>query len=117
MTPKSGRIRSIARLLGLGEEDAAVDDQQPALELQDGHVPADLAETAERHDPQAALGQRRRRLEVEVRLRHLTAHTVLTGDAAGGQIDPQLRDLLGGGVDQRRPDRPGGQAGARSARP
>jgi hypothetical protein len=63
-----------SRLLGLREEDAAVDDQQPPAELQHGHVPADLAQAAERHDPQAAVGQGRRRLEIEVRLGDLTTH-------------------------------------------
>ena len=107
MTPKSGRIRSTPGLLGLGEQDAAVDDQQLAVELQHGHVAADLAQPAERHDAQAALGQRRRGLEVQVRLGDLTAHSAMP---AGGQVDAQLRDLLGGGVDQRRPDRAGRQA-------
>ncbi len=35
----------------LGEEDAAVDDQQAAVVLEDGHVATDLAEPAERVDP------------------------------------------------------------------
>ena len=35
----------------LGEEDAAVDDQQPLVVLEDGHVATDLAEPAERDDP------------------------------------------------------------------
>ena len=55
-----GQDQVDAGLLGLGEQHAAVDDQQPAGVLEDGHVAADLAEPAERHDPQAALGQRRR---------------------------------------------------------
>ena len=105
-----------AGLLGLGEQDAAVDDQQPAVELQHGHVAADLAEAAERHDAQAALGQGRRRLEVEVRLGDLPAHrgAPLIGRAphgpSGSQVDAQLRDLLGRRVDQRGPHRPGRQA-------
>ena len=67
--PEVGEDQVDAGLLGLGEQDAAVDDQQLALELQHGHVAADLAEPAERHDAQPALGQRRRGLQVEVRLR------------------------------------------------
>ena len=59
--PEVGQDQVDAGLLGLGEQHAAVDDQQPAVELEDGHVAADLAQAAERHDPQAALGQRRRR--------------------------------------------------------
>ena len=35
----------------LGEEDAAVDDQQATVVLEDGHVATDLAEPAERVDP------------------------------------------------------------------
>jgi hypothetical protein len=50
-----------ARRVGIGEEHAAVHDQQAPVELEDGHVPADLAEPAERDDPQAAAWQRRRR--------------------------------------------------------
>ena len=41
----------------LGEEHAAVDDEQAALRLEDGHVAADLAEPAERDDPQAVVGE------------------------------------------------------------
>ena len=40
-----------ARVVLLREEDAAVDDQQPAVVLEDGHVASDLAEPAERVDP------------------------------------------------------------------
>jgi hypothetical protein len=40
-----------AGMVLLGEEDAAVDDQQPSVVLEDGHVATDLAETAERDDP------------------------------------------------------------------
>ena len=47
-----------ARAVGLREEHPAVDDQQPAGVLEDGHVATDLAEAAERDDPQAVLGQR-----------------------------------------------------------
>jgi hypothetical protein len=39
------------RVVVLGEQDAAVDDQQPAGVLEDRHVAADLAEAAERDDP------------------------------------------------------------------
>ena len=39
----------------LGEEDAAVDDQQLAVDLEDGHVAADLPQAAERDDPQGVL--------------------------------------------------------------
>ena len=39
----------------LGEEDAAVDDEQLAVDFEDGHVAADLPEAAERNDPQGVL--------------------------------------------------------------
>jgi hypothetical protein len=42
-------------LVLLGEEHAAVDDEETSLVLEDGHVPADLTEAAERDDAQAAL--------------------------------------------------------------
>ena len=38
-------------------------------------------------------------------------------DAARGEVDAQLRDLLGRRVDQRRPHRPGRQAEQRAAPP
>ena len=57
-------------LLGLGEQHAAVDDQQLPVVLEDGHVATDLAETAEGHDAQGSGGQRRRRAEVRVRVAH-----------------------------------------------
>src|SRR6202035_81530 len=59
-----------ARLVRLGEQHAAVDDEQPPEVLEDGHVPADLAETAERDDAQAAARQGRRRCQVRVRVAH-----------------------------------------------
>ena len=49
-----GQDQVDARLVVLGEEDAAVDDEQPAVVLEHGHVAADLAETAEGHDPERA---------------------------------------------------------------
>ena len=45
-----------ARLVLVGEEHPAVDDQQAALVLEDGHVATDLAEAAQRHDPQPVRG-------------------------------------------------------------
>ena len=38
----------------LGEQDSAVDDQQPAVVLEDGHVATDLAQSSERDDPEAS---------------------------------------------------------------
>ncbi|GAA3493095.1 hypothetical protein GCM10019016_001940 [Streptomyces prasinosporus] len=62
-------------LLLLGEEHSAVDDQQTASVLEDRHVAADLAEAAERGDPQAAFGKRRGRAEFRMRM---TQKTLLT---------------------------------------
>ena len=45
-----------AGLVVLGEQDAAVDDEQPAGVLEDRHVAADLAEAAERDQAQAVSG-------------------------------------------------------------
>jgi hypothetical protein len=39
------------RLVVLWEEHAAVDDQELAVELEDGHVATDLTKTAERDNP------------------------------------------------------------------
>ena len=56
--PDVGEVREDqvdAGLLLLGEQHAAVDDQQPAGVLEDGHVATDLAEAAEGDDAQAAV--------------------------------------------------------------
>ena len=53
-----GQDQVDAGVVLLGEQHAAVDDEQPPVVLEDGHVAADLAQAAERDDPQAALGQR-----------------------------------------------------------
>ena len=47
-----------AGLVLLGEEHAAVDDEQPAGVLEDRHVAADLTQAAQRDDPQAVARQR-----------------------------------------------------------
>ncbi|MEI5101242.1 hypothetical protein RB200_25205 [Streptomyces sp. PmtG] len=62
-------------LLLLREEHSAVDDQQTPVVLEDRHVPADLAEAAERGDPQAALRELRRCAEFRMRM---TQKTLLT---------------------------------------
>ena len=54
MCRRSGRIRSTAGLVVTGEHHAAVDDQQPAEMLENRYVAADLADTPQRGDPQAA---------------------------------------------------------------
>jgi len=52
------------RLVRLGEQDAAVDDEQPPKVLEDGHVPADLTQPAEGDNAQAVTRQRRGRGQV-----------------------------------------------------
>ena len=47
-----GQDQVDAGLVLLGEQHAAVDDEELAVELEDGHVAADLAEAAERGDAQ-----------------------------------------------------------------
>ena len=54
-------------LVLLGEQHPAVDDQQPAAELEHRHVAADLAHAPERDDPEEARWERGR---VFVELRH-----------------------------------------------
>ena len=65
-----GQDQVDAGLVDVREEHPAVDDQQLAVVLEDGHVAADGAETAERDDPQAALGQRRRRCRARCGVGH-----------------------------------------------
>ena len=73
--PEVGQDQVDPRLLGLREQDAAVDDQQLPVELEHGHVAADLAEPAQRHHAQAPRGQGRWCLEVEMWLGDLTGHS------------------------------------------
>ena len=51
------------RLIVRREQHPAVDDQQPAQMLENGHVAADFADTTQRGDPQSAWGQWPRRCE------------------------------------------------------
>ena len=59
-----------AGLVSLGEQHAAVDDQQPAAVLEHGHVAADLAQPAERDDPQAVRRELGGCAELRVRVAH-----------------------------------------------
>lgn len=47
-----------AGLMLLGKQHAAVDDEQLSVEFEDGHVPADLAETARRDHAKVPCRQR-----------------------------------------------------------
>ena len=55
-----------ARMMLLGEQDTAVDDEQFAAELEDGHVAADFAEPAQRRHTQGAGGKGRRGAQIGV---------------------------------------------------
>ena len=59
-----------AGLVRVGEQHAAVDEEQPSAVLEDRHVAADLAEAAERDDAQAVTRQGGGRGEVGVRVAH-----------------------------------------------
>ena len=54
------------------EEHAAVDDEELAPVLDDGHVAADLSETPEGDDPHPALGQRGRDGQLGVGVAHIS---------------------------------------------
>ena len=58
-----GQDQVDAGLVVLGEEHAAVHDQQPAEVLENGHVAADFVDATQRGHAQAARGQRPRRSE------------------------------------------------------
>ena len=66
-----GQDQVDAGLVLLGEQHAAVDDEQLAVELVDGHVAADLAETAERDDAEGAGGESGRVEDVGLGMRSL----------------------------------------------
>ncbi len=77
-----GQHQVDAGLVLLGEQHPAVDDQQPAVELQHRHVAADLADAPERDDPEEARWERGR---VFVELRH--PPTLLS--LAAGSVGPR----------------------------
>ena len=58
-----------ARLVVGGKHHPAVDDQQPAQMLENRHVAADFADSAQRGHPQTTCGQRTWRLKVYIHLR------------------------------------------------
>src|SRR3546814_8567152 len=63
-----GQDQIDAGVVVLGEEDATVHQQQAVVVLEDRHVAADLAEAAQRDDPQSTLRQLARRGEFGVRM-------------------------------------------------
>src|SRR5690606_21670897 len=81
-----GQDQVDAGLLGLGEQHAAVDDEQPAAVLEHGHVAADLPEPAEGDEAQAVVGRRRRVRQVRVRM----THRATSGMVASGTLTPPI---------------------------
>src|SRR6478735_7026965 len=82
-----GEDEGEAGVVVLGEEHAAVDDEQPALRLDDGHVAADLAEPAERDDPQAVVGEGGRCGQLGVRVAHRCPVVSGVLQARGRQVE------------------------------
>ncbi len=81
--PDRGEVRQddVHAGLGLlGEQHAAVDDEQLALMLEDGHVAADLTQTAQGDDPQPSCGKGRGGFELGVRMTHTST---LPGERVG----------------------------------
>src|SRR5699024_3531509 len=66
-----GQDQVDARLRRLREEDAAVDDEDLAAVLEDGHVAADLAEAAEGDDPQGFGGRLARFAGLRLECQHV----------------------------------------------
>ena len=69
-----------AGLVLLGEEDAAVDHEQLAVVLEDGHVATDLSQAAEGDDAEPACCQLRRVLEIKVGVAHEVPFWAVAGD-------------------------------------
>ncbi len=74
----------------LGEQHAAVDDQQPSAVLEHGHVAPDLAQAAQRHDSQATLVQPGRGLQFRVRVAH-PVRTATVSDVVPDRPIPAVR--------------------------
>ena len=85
-----GQDQVDARVVVLGEQHAAVDDQESPVVLEDGHVAADLAETPKRGDPQTSLRQGAGQGEFRVRV----THGFLSDQSGGLEAAPQGRHLV-----------------------
>ncbi len=75
-----------AGLIGLGEQNATVDDEQAAVVLEDGHVAPDLAEAAEGDGPQAAFGQQRGQGKLGMGMAHWLYSALLQTLPAGIRV-------------------------------
>ncbi len=96
-----------AGVVVLGEQDPAVDDEQPAGVLEDGHVAPDLAEPAERDDPERSLRQLGRYGQLGMRVAQGVSYRVdVTGRSRG---DRRSRGRRAGPPPRRRPAAPGGR--------
>ena len=110
-----GQDQVDAGLVVLGEQDAAVDDEQAAGVLEDGHVAADLTEPTQRDDAQGAAGQGRRQGELGVRVTHVSPG----GISAPRRRAARRHEGRHGSARARRRTRgrAGGAPSARAARP
>ncbi len=82
-----------AGLVTLGEEHSAVDDEQPAVELEHGHVAPDLAETPERDDAQPVRRKRWRCSQPGVGMAHAEP-AVAVATSADRSIPAAARSAL-----------------------
>ena len=110
-----GQDQVDAGLVVLGEQDAAVDDEQTAGVLEDGHVAADLSEPTQCDDAQGAGGQCRRQGELGVRVTHVAPGGIRCDrrrrleQPGGPQAVADQRELVVGRGDEREAHRALGQ--------
>jgi hypothetical protein len=78
------------RVVVLREEHSAVDDQQPAVVLEDGHVATDLAQSAERDDPEASGSEGGGRAQVGMGMTQGFPRFVGTVWRGSGALDPRI---------------------------
>ncbi|CAH0327151.1 hypothetical protein SRABI128_05815 [Microbacterium sp. Bi128] len=92
----------------LGEEDAAVNDEELAIDLENGHVSTDFPDSAERYDPQGVLREAGRRdkagkggLGHSALLSRLKPGWFLTIriGSRSGKAHPRFRQILADGCD------------------
>ena len=84
-----------AGLVRLGEQHPAVHDEQAAVVLQHGHVPADLAQAAKAHDAQRAGREGGRCAQLRVRVTHLIFTPPATRSARSCSISAGVASISG----------------------
>ena len=99
-----------AGLVGVGEQHAAVHDEQAAAVLEDRHVPADLAEPAERDDAQAVARELAGRARSGCGWLTRRSPVLRQLHAARGEVKRQLMSFRVGGGQQRGAHRAARQA-------